>query len=132
MPTMTPETFEQMLQKQRPSKDIVKWRDFAKEETIHTIVGKKILKTKNGDALVIILEDNVKVWACSSLAKRLEENKDKSFPCYVRSKGKVQSKQNKSYQYYGFDLVWDDSGKERNDSGEKKSDSGDNVSIESE
>ena len=68
-------------------------------------MGKETIKTKNGDTLVIILEDDVKVWACSSLAKRLEEDKDKSFPCYVRSNGKVQSKQNKSYQYYGFDLV---------------------------
>ena len=58
-------------------------------------MGKETIKTKNGDALVIILEDDVKVWTCSSLAKRLEEDKDKSFPCYVRSKGKVQRQQNK-------------------------------------
>ena len=102
---MTPETFEQMLQNQLPNKDILKWGDLEKE-TIYTVVGKETIKTKNSDALVIILEDDVKVWACSSLAKRLEEDKDKSFPCYVRSNGKVQSKQNKSYQYYGFDLVW--------------------------
>ena len=102
---MTPETFEQMLQNQRPNEDIVNWRDL-EEKTIHTVVGKETLKTMNGDALVLTLEDDVKVWACSSLAKRLEKDKNKSFPCYVRSTGKVQSKQNKSYQYYGFDLVW--------------------------
>ena len=102
---MTPETFEQTLQNQRPNKDILKWRDLEKGP-IYTVVGEETINTKNGDTLVIILEDDVKVWACSSLAKRLEEDKDKSFPCYVRSNGKVQSKQNKSYQYYGFDLVW--------------------------
>ena len=108
MATITLEQFQQMLQKQQPNKDILKWRDL-KEGTIYTIVNKKTIKTKNGDALVIILEDEAKVWACSSLAKRLEEDvvsMSKKFPCYVRSKGKVQSKQNKSFQYYGFDLVW--------------------------
>ena len=105
MPIMTPETFEQMLQNQLPNKDILKWGDLEKE-TIYTVVGKETLKTVYGDALVLTLEDETKVWACSSLAKRLGKDKNKSFPCYVRSKGKVQSKQNKSYQYYGFDLVW--------------------------
>ena len=77
-------------------------------------MGKETFKTENGDVLVIprtllTLEDETKVWACSSLAKRLEEDKedkDKSFPCHVSSNGKVQNNQNKSYQYYGFDLVW--------------------------
>ena len=102
---MTPETFEQMLQNQRPNEDIVSW-SCLKEKTIYTVVSKETIKTKYGDVFVLTLEDETKVWACSSLTKRLEEDKDKSFPCYVRSKGKVQSKQNKSYQYYGFDLVW--------------------------
>ena len=102
---MTPETFEQMLQNQLPNKDILKWGDLEKE-TIYTVVGKETLKTVYGDALVITLEDETKVWACSSLNKRLEKDKNKSFPCYVRPKGKIQSKQNKSYQYYGFDLMW--------------------------
>ena len=105
MPTMTPETFEQMLQNQLPNKDILKWGDLEKE-TIYTVVGKETLKTVYGDALVITLEDETKVWACSSLAKRLGKDKNKSFPCYVRSKGMFESKLNKSHQYYGFDLVW--------------------------
>ena len=106
MPTMTPDTFEQKLQKQRPHKDIKKWRDL-EAGTIYTIVGKDTIKTKNGETMIIILEDETKVWTCSSLAKRLEQDNDKSFPCYVRPKGKVQSKQNKGFQYYGFDLVWE-------------------------
>ena len=43
MPTMIPETFEQMLQKQQPNKDILKWRDL-KEGTIYTIVSKETIK----------------------------------------------------------------------------------------
>ena len=105
MPIMTPETFEQKLQDQQPNEDILKWRDL-EEKTIHTVVGKKTRKTMYGNAFVLILEDETKVWACSSLNKRLEKDKDKSFPCYVRPKGKIQSKLNKSHQYYGFDLVW--------------------------
>ena len=103
---MLPETFEQMLQYQLPNEDIVNWRDL-EEKTIYTVLWvKKTRKTMNGDALVLTLGNGTKVWACSSLTKRLEKDKDKSFPCYVRSTGKVQSKQNKSCQYYGFDLVW--------------------------
>ena len=104
MPTITPETFDQMLQKQRPN--ILKWRDL-NEGQIYTIIGKETVKTNSGDALVINIENEGKVWACSSLAKRLEEDKDKKFPCYVRPKGKIQSKQNKGFKYYGFDgPVW--------------------------
>ena len=103
---ITPETFKQMLQKQQPNKGILKWRDLEEGPKIHTVVGKETIKTKNGDTLVIILEDDVKVWACSSLAKQLGKDKNKSFPCYVRSKGMFESKLNKSHQYYGFDLVW--------------------------
>ena len=102
---MTPETFEQKLQDQQPNENILKWRDL-EEKTIHTVVGKETLKTVYGDALVLTLEDETKVWACSSLAKRLVKDKNKSFPCYVRSKGMFESKLNKSHQYYGFDLVW--------------------------
>ena len=70
MPTMTPETFERILQKQRPNKDIVKLRDL-EEGTIYKVVGKETIKTKNGDTLVIILDKWVNVGTCSSLAKRL-------------------------------------------------------------
>ena len=105
MPTITYESFDKFFETRRPNKNIVKWRDLEKE-ILYTVVGKKTIKTKNGDATVLILEDGVEVWACSTFVKRLEEDEDKSFPCYFRTKGKVQSKLNTSYQYFGFDLVW--------------------------
>ena len=105
MPTMTPETFAKKLKEQRPFKDIKKWRDLEKDR-IYEVISKETVKTKNGNALVITLEDQTKVWACSTLAKRLEDDKDKTFPCHVRPIGKIKSQENPSYQYYGIELVW--------------------------
>ena len=105
MPTMTPETFDELLKKQRPFNDIKKWRELEKDH-IYEIISTEKVKTKNGDTMILTLGDNTKVWACSTLAKRLDKEKDKSFPCHIRPTGKVQSQKNKSYQYYGFELVW--------------------------
>ena len=93
--TMTPETFDQMVKKQRLNK----------EKTIYII---RDFEKVNGDAFLLTLKMK-KVMKCSPLTRR-RLGKKKSDPYvidpYVMSKGKVQSKTNKSYQYYGFDLVW--------------------------
>ena len=46
MTTMTPDTFEQKLQMQRPNRDIKKWRDL-EVGAIFTVVGEDMIKTKN-------------------------------------------------------------------------------------
>ena len=92
--TMTPETLDQMMKKQRPNK----------EKTIYIIVR---FEKVNGDAFLLTLEMK-KVMKCSPKTRRLGKKKSDLYAIdpYVMSKGKVQSKTNKSYQYYGFDLMW--------------------------
>lgn len=59
MPTMTPETFEQMLQKQRNKGilyvDSLNFNMILNQyqKTIHSLMGKETFKTENGDVLVI-------------------------------------------------------------------------------
>ena len=92
--TMTPETFDQMMKKQRLNK----------EKTIYIIAR---FEEVNGDAFLLTLEMK-KVMKCSPKTRRLGKKKSDLYAIdpYVMSKGKVQSKTNKSYQYYGFDLMW--------------------------
>ena len=101
MTSITKEQFDKQVNEQK--ENAIKWREL-KEGQIYTILDVEFFTTQYGQACVLILSDNQKVFAPSSLTKRLEENK-KPFPRYVRPTGKKQSKKNPAHNYYSFDLV---------------------------
>ena len=100
---LSDEAFDQLLKTQYP--ETTKWRELVIGK-IYKVVSKKIINTEKGESTIITLADGTRVWACSALEKRLEEDKHREFPCYIRSNGEIQSKKNKAYKYFGFDLVW--------------------------
>ena len=99
MTTLTQEQFEQKLEEQKL--EATKWRELETGQ-IYTITDVQYIDTQYGEACIIQIGDK-KVWAPSGLAKRLKDNKP--LPRYVRPTGLIQSKQNKSHSYHGFDLV---------------------------
>jgi hypothetical protein len=103
MATITGSQFDKLVQEQKDTLNAIKWREL-KTGQIYTITDAEYFSTQFGEACVITLSDTGKVWAPSSLQKRLKQD-NKSFPRFVRPNGLVQSKKNPSQTYYGFDLV---------------------------
>jgi hypothetical protein len=95
--------FDKQIQEQKDALNAIKWREVQTGQ-IYTITNAEFVNTQFGEACVITLSDNQKVWAPSGLAKRLKQDENR-FPRYVRPNGLVQSKNNPSHSYHGFDLV---------------------------
>ena len=104
MTNITAEQFETQLQHQKEALNAIKWREL-KQGQIYTIIGVEFLTTQYGEACILNLNDKQRVYAPSFLINRIKQEKDKSFPRYVRPTGRVQSKKNVSQMYYSFDLV---------------------------
>jgi hypothetical protein len=96
--------FDEQIQEQKDALNAIKWRELQTGQ-IYTITNADFFFTQFGEACVITLSDNQKVWAPSGLAKRLKQDGEDCFPRYVRPNGLVQSKKNPSQTYHGFDLV---------------------------
>lgn len=104
MANITSEQFEKELQEQKEQSVINKWRDL-KEGKIYIINSVEYVDTKYGEACILNLSDNTKVYAPSALTNRLKQDKKKSFPRYVRPTGRTESMKNRGHSYYSFDLV---------------------------
>ena len=102
MANITLSQFDKKIQEQKDTYNAIKWRELETGK-IYTITHAEFFNTQFGEACVITLSDNQKVWAPSGLAKRLTQDKDQ-FPRYVRPLGLVPSKKS-SHTYHGFDLV---------------------------
>ena len=101
---MTNEKFEMQLQIQRDSLNAIKWRELQTGQ-IYTIESVEFLNTQYGEACILNLSDNQRVFSPSSLTQRLKQESNKPFPRFVRPTGRAQSKKNPAQTYYSFDLV---------------------------
>ena len=104
MGSITHEHFEKQLQEQKDALNAIKWREL-KQDQIYTIVSTNFITTQYGEACILDLSDSQRVYAPSSLIKRLKQESDKPFPRHIRPIGRVQSKKNPAQTYYSFDLV---------------------------
>ena len=104
MTNITTAQFEKQLREQNDAINALKWRELQIGQ-IYTIVSVEFLTTQYGGACILTLSDGQRVYSPSSLTKRLKQEKQKPFPRYVRSTGRIQSKRNPTQTYYAFDLV---------------------------
>ena len=103
MASISVEQFDKQLQEQKDAFNADKWRDLT-EDQIYTIISIEFINTQYGEACILNLGDK-RVYAPSSLIKRLKQETQKPFPRYVRPKGLTQSKKNSAHTYHAFDLV---------------------------
>ena len=92
---------EQLNSKITRSTNWLKWRDVPINKWYH-IVKREPLDTKNGEALILTLEDKDQnrliCFTTSLIKKELEARPESNF---IKSSGKICTK-----KYYGFELVY--------------------------
>ena len=97
--------------KQMKQESVMKWRDVP-QNTIFKINNTHRIDTPHGEATILTLEseesESFKCWAIPLLADRLTQFGWRN-ELYVRSLGLVPSRQNPSFQYYAYELYWNNS-----------------------
>ena len=104
MTDITAAQFEKQLQEQKDALNAIKWRELQQGQ-IYTITSVEYITTYYGEACILNLSNDQRVYAPSALTKRLKQDDEKRFPRHVRPTGRVQSKKNPAQTYYSFDLV---------------------------
>ena len=100
--SITDEQFEQKLRENQ----ILKWRDLEKGK-IYEVKKFFEIETVYGEAWIIELIDDRKIFAPSSLGNLFEKKKDViTTPFYIRPTGMKRSCKNENNQYYSFDVVF--------------------------
>ena len=100
------EEFELRLEKQDEGKRAMKWGDLS-ENVIYEIVRYEFIPTKYGDACILTLHDDSRVFAPSTLRDRFKkmDPKNNNLPAFVRSKGKVRNEKTGNF-YFQYDIIF--------------------------
>jgi hypothetical protein len=104
MANITIEQFNEMRKEQDDQNVAQPWRDL-EEGKVHILVDFRKVQTKNGEGLILILEDEREFWSCSSLKKFLESDSNTHLPKYLVSLGMIESKKNTGRSYFGFETA---------------------------